>query len=83
MKNIILIGSIILLSACSTNSNQSQTYTLASSNGTPISTHKSVNECQAAAIRVNIRKTNDWNATHKSHQSVPVKDGSLKKVSCK
>jgi hypothetical protein len=85
MKNIILISSIILLTACSTNSNQPRTYTLTSSNGTPISTHKSVNECQAAALRANIRKTNDRNSqkNHGSHQRTSVKDGSLQKVSCK
>ena len=84
MKSFTLITSLILLSACSTiDSNQSQKYTLVYSDGAQVSTHSSYNNCQAAAIRTNIRKTNEWNATHKSHQRVPVQDGSPKQASCK
>lgn len=85
MKKIIVIGSIILLTACSTNPNQTQIHTLTNSNGTLITAHKSHNECQAASTIANIRKVNDWNSkkNHGSHQRTPVKDGSLQKVSCK
>lgn len=84
MKILTLIISTTLLSACSTvDSNQSQKYTLVYSDGAQVSTHKSYNNCQAAAIRTNIRKTNERNATHHSHQRVPVQNSSPRQASCK
>jgi hypothetical protein len=85
MNKIILISSIILLSACGSTSNRTLTHTLVNDNGNILSYHKSQNDCQGTAIIANIRKVNDWNSkkNHGSHQRTPVKDGALKKVSCK
>lgn len=85
MKNIILVGTLILLSACSSTENTSQqrTFTLYTSTNTPVSTHQNYNDCLAASVRENIKKTNEWNSSNKPHQRVSIQNGNKPKVACK
>ena len=85
MNKFILFSAFTLLSACSSTetSSKQETYTLYNSADIPLSNHQNYNNCLAASIRGNIRRTNDWNASNKPHQRAPIQKISKQKVTCK
>lgn len=86
MKKMSVLISMCFLAACSNTNDVSsnQRYTLTYDNGAPVSAHKEINDCNAAAIVANIREVNNWNSKYRNSKTAPLhKPSAPRKASCK
>mgnify|MGYP001059217720 CR=1 FL=1 len=86
MKKISVLISMCFLAACSNTNDVSSNkrYTLAYDNGVPVSTHKEIKDCGAAAIVANIREVNNCNTKYRNSKTAPLHKASApRKASCK
>ncbi|MDP2635134.1 MULTISPECIES: hypothetical protein [unclassified Pseudoalteromonas] len=85
MKKMSVLISMCFLAACSNTNDVSSNkrYTLTYDNGAPVSAHKKINDCNAAAVVANIREVNNWNSKYRNSKTAPLnKSSAPRKASC-